>query len=477
MKDKFTSLSAANIAQEVKSGNLSPIDVTQAHLNRVHERNDRTNAFITITDELAMDMAREAARAVGNDEPLGPLHGVPVAIKDLDDVEGVPTTAGSRLFENRIASHDSPVVERLKDAGAVILGKTNTPELGLGTTTDNLITGPTATPFDPQLVSGGSSGGSGAALGDSLVPLATGSDVGGSIRIPASLCGVYGLKPTYGLIPNVKRPNSFATHTPFAHEGPMTRTVEDAAIFLDVVSGFHPRDPFSVPTQNEYSAVIGQSIDDMKIAYSPDLGTYPVASTIRDVLDTAVAVFERAGAAVDRVDPDLGHSQGEIMNAYYTMVNVRWQSLFDNLESQGFDPRGKDRDRIRPYLVNLIMNTESLSAKEYKEADTVRTRIFDGIQDIFEEYDLLVSATLGTTAFPHDEEPKKIDGESIEPLRGWVLTQPYNFTGHPAASIPAGFVDDLPVGMQLCGQRFADDDVLRASAVFEESQPWHSQYP
>ncbi|WP_101295788.1 amidase [Halegenticoccus soli] len=477
MTENPTRLSAAGIARRIRDGERSPVEVVEAHLDRIHERNDGTNAFVTITDELAHEMARDAERAVRDGEPLGPLHGVPVAIKDLDDVEGVRTTSGSVLFEDRVAESDSPFVSRLKDAGAIVVGKTNTPEFGLGTTTNNRIVGPTGTPFDPERVAGGSSGGAAAALGDSLVPLAPGSDAGGSIRIPASLCGVYGLKPTYGLVPNVGRPDAFASHTPFSHVGPMARTVEDAAISLDVMAGVHPRDPFSVPAQRDYRAAVDRPIDGVKIAYSPDMGTYPIEPAVREVLDEAVTAFERAGATVDEVGPELSHERQEILDAFYTMATVRWQALFDNLEGQGFDPRGEDRDRLRPYLVDLIIDAEEPTTRELNRADVVRTHVFDGLQDLLEEYDLLVTATLGTAAFPHGEEPQEIDGVDVEPLRGWVLTQPYNFTGHPAASIPAGFVDGLPIGMQIAGRRHADDDVLAASAAFERQRPWHDRYP
>lgn len=470
-------LTAAGIARRVRDGDLTPTEVVDAHLDRITDRNDRTNAFVTITEELAREQAQAAERAIEAGDTLGPLHGVPVAIKDLDDVAGVPTTSGSLLYEDRIADSDSPFVSRLKDAGAIIVGKTNTPEFGLGTTTENRVAGATGTPFDPERVSGGSSGGAAAALGESLVPIAQGSDAGGSIRIPASLCGVYGLKPTYGLVPNVGRPNAFASHTPFSHQGPMARTVEDAALMLEVMAGPHPRDPFSVPAQDAYLPATDRSIADLSIAYSPDMGIYPVDPAVRDVLDDAVGAFADAGATVEATDPDLDHDQDDVMDAYYTFATVRWQSLFDNLENDGFDPRGSDRDRLRPYLVDLIMDAETPTTREYKQADVVRTDVLDGLEDLFAEYDLLVTATSAVTAFPHGEEPSVVDGTEIEPLRGWVLTQPFNFTGHPAASIPAGLADGLPVGMQVAGRRHADDDVLAASAAFERRRPWHDTYP
>ncbi|PGF15678.1 amidase [Natrinema sp. CBA1119] len=472
-----THATAAGLARAIRDGEYSPTEVVDDTLERIHDRNDRTNAFVTVTDDLAREMAAEADRAIDDGEPLGPLHGVPVAIKDLDDVEGVRTTSGSLLFEDRVAESDSPFVARLREAGAIVVGKTNTPEFGLGTTTDNRVAGPTRTPFDPDRVSGGSSGGAGAALGDRLVPLAPGSDAGGSVRIPASFCGVYGLKPTQGVIPNVSRPNAFASHTPFSTKGPLARTVEDAALSLDVMAGAHPRDPFSIPKGSEYHAAVDRPIDELTVAYSPDMGIYPVDPAVRNVLEDAVSALEHAGATVDVVDPDLGHDNEEILEAYYTMATVRWGSLLENLEDEGFDPLGEDRDRLRPYLVDLIMDAEEPTTREYKRADVVRTHVLDGLVDLFGEYDLLVTATAGTTPFPHGEEPTAIDGVEIEPYRGWVLTQPFNLTGQPAASVPAGVVDGLPVGMQIAGPRHADDDVITASAAFERQRPWNDAYP
>jgi Asp-tRNA(Asn)/Glu-tRNA(Gln) amidotransferase A subunit family amidase len=207
------------------------------------------------------------------------------------------------------------------------------------------------------------------------------------------------------------------------------------------------------------------------------MGIYPVDPAVRNVLEDAVSALEHAGATVDAVDPDLGHDNEEILEAYYTMATVRWGSLLENLEDEGFDPLGEDRDRLRPYLVDLIMDAEEPTTREYKRADVVRTHVLDGLVDLFEEYDLLVTATAGTTPFPHGEEPTAIDGVEIEPYRGWVLTQPFNLTGQPAASVPAGVVDGLPVGMQIAGPRHADDDVIAASAAVERQRPWRDAYP
>ena len=471
-------LTAAGTARRIRDGELDPTEAIEAALDRIEARDDAVNAFVTVTADRAREAAREAERALAAGEPTGPLHGVPVAIKDLDDVAGVPTSRGSLLFADDVATESDPLVERLEAAGAVVVGKTNTPEFGLGTTTDNLLAGPTGTPFDPDRVSGGSSGGAGAALAARMVPFAQGSDAGGSIRIPAAFCGVYGLKPTYGLVPDPARPNAFSTHTPFVHEGPMSRTVEDAALALDVMAGPHPDDPFSIPATGEYLAAVDRPIDDLDVAYSPGLGVYPVDPAVRAVLDDAVEAFEAAGATVDRVAPAFDVDRHEILDAYYTFARAGWHAVFDGVEREGFDPRGEDRDRIRPYLVDLVLEADRPGTAEMDAADRVRTAVLDGLLERFESHDLVVSATLAVAPFPHGEEPTAVDGEEVESLRGWVLTQPYNFTGQPAASVPAGLTDDgLPVGMQIAGPRLADERVIAASGAIERHRPWREDYP
>ncbi|MCL7418600.1 MAG: amidase [Halalkalicoccus sp.] len=360
-------LSAASLARRIRDGTVSPVTAVDALLNRIESRNEQTNAFVTITDTFARDTAKEAERAVENGARLGPLHGVPVAVKDLNDVAGVRTTFGSELFSDYTAESDDLFVSRLKDAGAIVVGKTNTPEFGLGCTTDNRVVGPTSTPFALEKVSGGSSGGAGAALADHLVPLAQGSDTGGSIRTPAAFCGVYGFKPSFGRVPRANRPNAFADHTPYSHLGPLALTVEDAALMLDVMAGPHPKDPFSLPVDGtSYLDAVNQPIDDLRIAYSPDLGIYPIDPAVRDVIDEAVPVFERAGATVDRVDPDLGCTQDELLDAYYTFTKVHWESLFDDLEEvHGLDPRGADRERLYADTIEIILESDTVTTREY----------------------------------------------------------------------------------------------------------------
>lgn len=473
-------LTATEIARQIRRGERSPINVIEDTLERIDARNDRTNAFVTVYNRRARAAAERAERAVESGRSLGPLHGVPVAVKDLQNVAGMRTTFGSRLFDEFVAEEDDLFVSRLKEAGAIVVGKTNTPEFGIGCTTDNLVAGPTGSPFDPERVSGGSSGGAGAAVGDRLVPLAQGSDTGGSIRTPASFCGVYGLKPSFGRVPRSVRPNAFADHTPFSHYGPMARTVEDAAIMLDVMAGSDPEDPFSLPDPNsDYVGATRRSIDGMKIVYSPDLGTYPVDPAVRNVIDDAISAFEDAGATIDRPAIDIGCEHSEILDAFYTYAKVHWESLFDNMEEvHGFDPRGDDREKLRPITVETVLESDNVTTREYKRADLVRSRVYDAIVDLLRTYDILVTPTCAVPPFEHGEYPTAIDGIEIERLRGWVLTQPFNFTGHPVASVPAGLTDEgLPIGMQVVGRQHADADVIAISAAIERVRPWHDTYP
>jgi len=471
-------LSAAGLARRIREGDLSPVEVVETTLERIEARNDRTNAFVTVTGERAHEAAREAERAVEAGEPPGPLCGVPVAIKDLDDVAGVPTTNGSLLFEEHVAAENEVFVDRLLAAGAVVVGKTNTPEFGLGSWTHNRVAGETATPFDPDRISGGSSGGAGAALADRLVPLAQGSDTGGSIRTPAACCGVFGLKPTYGRVANPTRPNGFTSHSPFSHYGPMARTVEDAALMLEVMAGPHPEDPFSLPPDDtDYVAATRRSIADATVAYTPDLGAFPVEPEVREGVGEAVDAFEAAGATVDRIEGplDLGHD--DILDAYYTFATALWEALFDSLETEGYDPRGADRDLLADSTVETILEAESVDSRDLAAANTTRTAVLDAVEGVLGEYDLLVTPTLGVLPFEHGDLPAEVDGHPVDERRGWLLTQPFNMTGHPVGAVPAGLADGLPVGMQVVGSRFAEDTVLAASAAVERNRPWRDTYP
>jgi amidase/aspartyl-tRNA(Asn)/glutamyl-tRNA(Gln) amidotransferase subunit A len=456
-------------------------------LERIHERDQELNAFVTVLDDQARERAREAEAAVESGAELGPLHGVPLAVKDLFDFKaGVQNTMGSKPFEEFVPDESATYVERLEDAGAIIVGKTNTPEFGHKGTTDNRIQGPTSTPYDLDRNAGGSSGGSAAAVADGIVPVAQGSDGGGSIRIPASFCGAYGFKASYGRVAQATRPDAFQSHTPTIHAGPITRNVEDAALMLDVMAGPHPRDPLSVPDENpDYHGAVRRGIEDFDVAYSPQFDVFPVDDRVRAVTDDAVGAFEAAGATVERIDLGLSHDHEKLSDLWIRQIGMLYHSAVEAFKQDGIDLLGEHRDDLCAEFAELLEDTKDLSVTEYKRDEHLRTEVYDAIQDVFMTYDILVTPTLAVPPVENEYRadtqtlgPREINGEPVDPLIGWCLTYPINFTGHPAASIPAGLTrGSLPVGLQLVGDRFADTDVLAASGAFERVRPWHDTYP
>ena len=483
----LTEASAAELARGVRAGDLSPVKVVEAHLDRIEELDDGINAFVTLCAEEAREAAREVERAIERGEDPGPLAGVPVAVKDLENVAGVRTTFGSKPLADTVAEESELFVERLREAGAVVLGKTNTPEFGHKGTTDNLVAGATGTPFDPSRNAGGSSGGSAAAVAARMAPIAQGSDGGGSIRIPSAWCGVYGLKPTYRRIPRPSEPDAF-THTPFSQLGPHARTVEDAALMLEVMAGPEPGagsgDPLVAPDDGaDYLGALDRDVSELRVAYCPDLGVFPLDERVRAVVDDAAGAFEDAGATVERVESVFEHSHTALYDSWTTGWEVKFGALAENLEeSAGVDYLGADRDETTPAFVDAIERGHEISGVAYKRADNVRTSAFLAVQDLLSEYDLLASATLAVPPVENRDDgntvgPSEVDGEPVDPLVGWCLTYPFNMTGHPAASLPAGLDEDgLPVGLQLVGRRFEDETVLAASAAFERERPWHDTY-
>jgi Asp-tRNA(Asn)/Glu-tRNA(Gln) amidotransferase A subunit family amidase len=472
--------SAAELARGIRAGERSPVAVVDAYLDRIAQRNDVTNAYVTVIEEDARERARDIEAAIDRGADPGPLAGVPVALKDLFGFKaGVPATMGSAAVGEFVPDESAVVTERLEEAGAIVLGTTNAPEFGHKLVTENPLHGRTGTPFDPERTSGGSSGGSAAAVADGLAAFAQGSDTGGSIRVPAACCGVFGIKPSFGRVPTALRPDAFGMATPFSSAGPLARTVEDAALALDVFAGPHPSDPYSLPEPNtSYRGATEQRTNDLAVTYSPDLGLFDVAERVREVLDDAVADLAGVVERVERRDPPHEGTLSDLRYAFTQQTTVLFASLVDGLEADGKIGEG-DRERLMPSTATLISIGEDSDALGYKRADRPRTGFYDAVESVFAEYDLLVSATAAVPPFEHGRDgPAEIDGESVDnPVVDWCLTWPFNLTGHPVASVPAGFVDGLPVGLQIVGQRYAEETVLAASAALERARPWQDAYP
>lgn len=471
---------ATELAQQIRSGELSPIEVVNASLERIEEYDDEINAFVTVLADEARDAAEAAEQAVETGEELGSLHGVPVAIKDLTNVEGVKTTYGSRVFADNVADTNATLVDRLLEAGAIIVGKTNTPEFGRKPMTTNKLVGATGNPWNTEKTAGGSSGGSAAALAAGMVPLAQGSDAAGSIRIPASACGVYGLMPDFGRVPQgPTRADAFVNTHPYVFLGPMARTVEDAALMLDIMAGPHPADPFSLPTPTEsYRSATRESVAGLSVAYSPDLGICTVSDDVLAVLEEALNAFTTVGAEVTELDSVLDQSWDEFHDAIEVLLQERYAGMEDNFRKDLDLELLEHREDLTREVVSRLEKAKSLDHLSVRRAERARTTGYDDVQAVFEDHDILVTPTLGMPPFDKNTQPTEIDGTEIDPLHGWALTWPYDLTGNPAASVPCGFTPDgLPVGLQIAGPRLDDRTVVRVSAALERVLSWTEQYP
>lgn len=480
----LTGLSAAETALLVRRRSVSPVEVVEAAIRRIEARNPSLNAFVHLGFDDARQAARQAEQAVMTGAALGPLHGVPVAIKDLFDFKpGWPATLGGiRALRNFVVNAHCGFSERIEQGGAIIVGKTNSPVLGFRGVCDNYLFGPSRNPFDTRRNTGGSSGGSAGAVADGMVPLAEGTDGGGSTRIPAAWCGVYGYKASFGRVPRLSRPNAFGSATPFLFEGPITRTVEDAALAMSVLGGYHSRDPFSLDQDVDYLGALRRPVRGMRIAYSRDLDVFPVDARVTAVVDKAVRAFEEAGAHVEEVKVGITRSQQELSDLWCRLIVPLSVQGFEGLKRAGIDLIGDHRDDLPPEFLHWYDVGVRLTVAEHYRDQEMRTEVFDAIQGVFDRFDLLVTPTLACLPVENTTDgntlgPRAINGQPVDPLIGWCLTYPINFTGHPAASIPAGLAEgNLPVGMQIVGRRYADWDVLAASAAFERLRPWAATY-
>src|SRR5213079_344649 len=458
--------SALEISGLVRAKKLSPIEVTDAVLSRIDAVNPTLNAFCVVAAEQARAAAREAEIAVTKGEPLGPLHGVPVSIKDVLFTRGLTTTGGSRLFADYVPEEDAIAVARLKAAGALVLGKTNTSEFGHKAVTENPLFGVTRNPWNPALTPGGSSGGAAAAVASGMGALALGTDGGGSIRIPAAFCGVYGLKPSYGRVPHR---GGFPGFAHVSHVGPITRTVRDAAAVLDVIAGGDDRDRESLPREpGSYVDACDAGVKGLNVAWTPDLGFARVDPAVLELTGEAAAAFESLGCHVEVVNPGWENLE----EVFSTLIAAQFYAAWSD-ELPAAEPR------LDPALVRFIRRGGSITARDYLRARARVAEYWEEVRAFSERFDFLLTPTTAVAPFAAGgKAPREIDGESDSVL-GWMpFTYPFNLTGQPAVSVPAGFTaDGLPVGLQIVGRRHADRAVLAAAAAYEAVRPWSAQRP
>jgi aspartyl-tRNA(Asn)/glutamyl-tRNA(Gln) amidotransferase subunit A len=458
---------ATELGRLIRTKALSPVELMRAVLERIERLNPTLNCFCTLTAEAAMAAARDAEQAVMRGASLGPLHGIPVSIKDLAFTKGVRCMGGSFIFEHRVPTVDAPFVTRLAAAGAIMTGKTTTPEFGWVGLGDSPLTGSTRNPWNTAMNTGGSSAGAGAAAASGLGPLHHGSDGAGSIRIPSAFCGIFGLKPSFGRVAMWPVSNNDYT----THHGPMTRTVADAALMLSVMAGPDDWDRTSLEAApDDYVGKLGAGIRGRRVAFSPTLDGLRVDPEVAMVVREAARVFETLGCVVDEVEPGWPPT--------YELIRGMWSAHYAGTYGHLLP---EWRSRMDPGFVACIEDGFKVSAADYIRMRGRKMDIWDAVRPFFERYDLLLTPSLSVAAFP----VQRLNPEHWPaPERPWdwigwaSFSYPFNFTGQPAATVPAGFTPaGLPVGLQIAGRRFADLTVLQASAAFEAARPWAQRRP
>ncbi len=461
---------AHELARAIRTRQLSPVELMEACLERIEQVNPILNAFIAMRPEEALADARTSADRIAGGEDIGPLAGLPFGVKELEDAEGFPSTHASVPYKDNYPERDSVQVERLKNAGAILVGKTNSPEFGYTAFTKNLLFGVTRNPWNPERTPGGSSGGTSAAIASGMVPLATGSDGGGSIRIPACFTGCFGLKPTFGRVP--KGPFTMLGWNDTSVYGPITRTVRDSALYMDAVVGHHPSDPDSLPHPGiSYVETLERLPSKLRIAWSPTLGYARLQPDVRREAEKALHVFARLGHEVEELDeegfPDPVLVWVKVSNA------VTYARIANDIEEH--------RSEFGRAFLAATERAARITPEKYGKAQRERAKLVNYLWHLFDRYDLLMTPTLPIEAFDaRGKGPASVDGEQIEnPVRVVAaLTYPFNLSGHPAATVRAGLTDSgLPCGLQIVGPRQREELVLQASYAYERERPWNDVWP
>jgi len=464
---------AHRLRELIRRREVSPVELTELALSRIERLNPRLNAFITVAPDLTMDAACAAEAAVMRGDPLGPLHGIPTSIKDLEAVKGVRLTSGSLLHRDDVAESDALCTERIKAAGAIIVGKTNTPEFGASGTTENRLGEPCRNPWDTERTPGGSSGGAAASVAAGITPIAQGSDGGGSVRIPCSFSGIYGIKATQGRAPR-RHAGPLSWH-PLNNSsvGPMSRDVRDAAILLQALSGPGPdAEPGTIETEPpDFEAAVGRGVSGLRIAWSPDFGGAPVDPEIVEICARAARLFDQMGATVEET-PYRPDNPEAVHASFQTFSSVRAYILHRDVLDRA--------DLLTDYVRTTYERGRAATAEQFFAAVADLNRFRAYTVEFFTRHDLLLSPTLAVAAFPIGDTPKTIGGHKIaESGSGFnPFCYVFNATGNPAATIPCGFTaEGMPVGLQIVGRHEDEQTIIAASAAFEEAQPWTGKRP
>jgi amidase len=460
MSQELNFTAATELARCIRSKELSALEVMQAHLAQIERINPQVNCMVTLQAEKALAQARAADQRQARGEALGTLHGLPIAHKDLFLTAGLRTTFGSRIFKDFVPDRSHLLVERAWGAGAIAVGKTNTPEFGAGSQTFNAVFGATRNPYDLSKTCGGSSGGAAVALATGMVPLADGSDLGASLRNPANFCNVVGLRPSPGRVPTYPAKHLWGN---LSVEGPMGRSVEDAALLLSAQAGFDPRVPIALDQDGaRFRAPLGRDFKGVRIAFAPAFGgQVPVDRRVAEIIAPHAGTFADLGCVVEEAIPDFS-------GAHEVFLTLR-AHLFEINNGEFLD---RHRDLLKSTVIWNIEAGRKQSGADICRADAERSRIYERVSKFFETYEYLVIPVNQVLPFDVDKEyVDEINGEKLGDYVSWMKSCYYiTITGHPAISVPCGFTaEGLPVGVQIVGRAQADLAVLQLGHAFEQA--------
>ncbi|MBI2486543.1 MAG: Asp-tRNA(Asn)/Glu-tRNA(Gln) amidotransferase subunit GatA [Deltaproteobacteria bacterium] len=479
-------LTIREVSESIKKKEISPVEITQAILERIGEVDGKLNSYITVLADQAIQFAKEAEKLISSGTYIGPLHGVPIGLKDIFCMKGVRTTCGSKILENFISPYDATVTRKLKDAGAVIVGKNNMDEFAMGSSTENSYFGPTRNPWDLERVPGGSSGGSAAAVSASLCFGSIGTDTGGSIRQPATLCGLVGLKPTYG---RVSRFGMIAFASSLDQGGPLTKTVEDTALMLNIIAGNDSRDSTSVNSPvPDYTSCLNDGIKGVKVGVPREYFIKGIDTEVEEAVKRAIALVEDLGGVVEEIS--LPHTKHAV-SAYYLLAPSEASSNLARYDGVKYGFRVYDAENLRDMYFKtraegfgrevkrrIMIGTYALSSGYYDayylKAQRVRTLIKKDFEDAFKKVDVIMTPTSPEPAF-------KIGEKTDDPLKMYlsdIFTIPCNLAGLPGISIPCGFTSTgLPIGLQILGKPFDEETLLRVAHNYEIHTNWKEKRP
>ncbi len=460
-------LTATELALKIRSGEISAVETMEAHLAQIEKVNPQVNAIVTLVPELALEQARKADEKLVKGGEVGPLHGLPVAHKDLVPTKGIRTTFGSPIFQDFVPEEDALLVERIRNAGGISLGKTNTPEFGAGSQTFNQVFGVTKNPYDLSKTCGGSSGGAAVSVACRMLPFADGSDLGGSLRNPTNFCNVVGFRPSVGRVPSW--PNEAGWNS-FAVDGPIARTVEDTALMLSVLAGPDARSPICLPESgNIFQQSLERNLKGLRIAWSADLDGLPVDSRVTKTLEAQREVFEDLGCIVEEGFPDFSDAD-EIFKTF--------RAWYFELKLASLLP--EHREKMKETVIWNIESGMKLSGPELGRAEVKRTALFHRVREFMQNYDFLALPVSQVPPFPLEHEyVSEINGMKMETYLDWMRSCYYiSVTGQPAISVPSGFTNDgLPVGLQLVGRPQDDLGVLQLAYAFEKATGFYNKVP